>query len=310
LKLNKDWIWLYEHYPYNVPNGTYNVIRHEVTATVQFENAYPIPPLVQGIANGFSAANPNNGRCFMEVVNVTETEATVRTYVYEVVGSGGTVWLPTSPSDVRFHIAVMRDNFSKEVYLQNKVEGATKNYTALTTIAAGRKVTTEIPVGDYIINNGGKVSLHAGEAILLSDGFYAMPGSYLKTHIEPFFFCEHKASAPENRNNQEQTFVISDYTVEKTATEAIAEGDYYLKLYPNPSAGDVTIEYNLSRSELVEISLFDNFGKLVYQLKNRTPHEAGVYKITLTGVELQNGIYLCTLKTETGQKTEKLIIAR
>ena len=92
--------------------------------------------------------------------------------------------------------------------------------------------------------------------------------------------------------------------------EPITDRESYLKLYPNPSTGNVTIEYNLNKSELVEISLHDNFGKLVYSLKNRAPHDAGVYKITFNGVELPAGIYFCTLRTENGQKTEKLLIVR
>jgi hypothetical protein len=64
------------------------------------------------------------------------------------------------------------------------------------------------------------------------------------------------------------------------------------------------------QSESVEITLSDNLGKLVYKLKNRTPHDAGIYKITLNGVELNSGIYFCTLRTETEQRTEKLLIVK
>jgi len=312
LSIKNDWNY-YDTFPdfppYQVENGTYNVKRHEVTATVQFKNNYPLPPLVQGIANGFSDNTlQNDGRCFMEVVNVMETDATVRTYVYEVINPGHIKWIPTHPDSVRFHIAVMRDNLHNELFLQNEVEPTTKNYTAITTIAAGKNVTSEKPIGDYVIESGGSVGLQAGESITLADGFHAQAGSFFKTHIEPFFICDHKAPAPVKSGENELQYVISDYTVEKTGVDKVVRD--YMKIYPNPSAGEVTIEYNLSLSELVEITLHDNSGKLVYKLRNRTPHEAGVYKITFSGVELPNGFYLCTLKTETGQKTEKLIIAK
>jgi len=312
LTIVNDWLWPCWTHPYEVPNGIYNVRRHEVTATVQFEKDYPLPPLVQGIANGFSDILQNNGRCFMELENVTETEATLRTYVYEVINPGHIKWIPTHPDSVRFHMAVMRDNLHNELFLQNEVEATTKNYTAITTVAAGKNVTPVshgIQIGDYVIRSGGSVALHAGESITLTDGFHAQAGSFFKTHIEPFFICDYKAPAPAKSGGNEQQYVISNYSVEKTAVDEVVR-DYYLKIYPNPSAGEVTVEYNLSLSELVEITLHDNSGKLVYKLRNRAPHEAGVYKITFSGVELPNGIYLCTLKTETEQKTEKLIIAK
>jgi hypothetical protein len=186
----------------------------------------------------------------------------------------------------------------------------TKNYNVITQVEAGKNVTSELPVGDYIIQNGGKVSIHAGESIYLANGFSATPNSYFRAYIDPFFSCEYVASLPEKGGSNETSPVITDYSVEKTDQENILDRESYLKLYPNPSAGEVTIEYYLNRSELVEIALYDNFGKLVYKLKNRTPHDVGIYKITLNGVELPNGIYLCTLKTENEQKTEKLVIMK
>jgi hypothetical protein len=307
LSINNNWFWWgYSAYPYAVPNGRYTVKRYEINTTVTYN--YPIPSLVQGIANGFSADIENDGRCFMEVVNVSDTEATLRTYVYEVLTPGSNIeWIPAPPEEVRFHIAIMSDNLHTKHFLQNETVTTTKNYNALTNIAAGKNVTTEIPIGDYVIQSNGKVSLRAGETITLSDGFHAHAGSYLKALIEPLFICDYVA--PGKRSGNVQQYVINDYIVKQTET-TVMDKDYYLKLYPNPSAGEVTVEYNLNRSELVEITLHDNFGKLVYKLKNRTPHDAGVYKITLNGVELPNGIYFCTLKTETGQKTEKLMIAR
>ena len=135
-------------------------------------------------------------------------------------------------------------------------------------------------------------------------------GSYFRAYIDPFFNCDYVALAPEKGGSNETFPVILDYNVEKTDNENILDSKSYLKLYPNPSASEVTIEYALSRAESVEITLYDNFGKLVYKLKNRTQHDAGVYKITLNGVELPNGIYFCTLKTENEQRTEKLMIVK
>ena len=136
-------------------------------------------------------------------------------------------------------------------------------------------------------------------------------GSYFHAFIEPFFTCIYAATLTNAENDKEQFSVIQDYNVEKHDwDEIVPVKEPYLKLFPNPSSGDVSIEYNTNHSENVEITLRDSFGKPVYILKNRTPHDSGVYKITLTGVELPTGIYYCTLKTENHQKTEKLMIVR
>ncbi|MCL2290029.1 MAG: T9SS type A sorting domain-containing protein [Bacteroidetes bacterium] len=208
----------------------------------------------------------------------------------------------------------MHGNLYHKLYLQNHVETSTQNYSVITDIIAGKNVKPGETVGDYVIQSGANVVFHAGENIVFTDGFIAAEGSNFIAYVDPFFTCTHTTTAPPKGNNSEPVPVIESFSVEAinslNSEEPVTEKEYYLKLYPNPSTGNVTIEYNLSKSELVEISLHDNFGKLVYNLKNRTPHDAGVYKITFNGVELPTGIYFCTLRTENGQKTEKLMIVR
>jgi hypothetical protein len=295
--------------PYS-EDGNYLVKRYKVETTVSYD--YMLSPVIQGIANGLSADTNNNGEYYMGVVNYSETEATVKTYVYEV-SDASPYWLPCHPDSVRFHISVTCESASlhhDHLYLQNEMVNTTESYNVINHVAAGKNVTPELPTGNYMIQNGGKVSIHAGESVLLADGFTASEGSYFRAYIEPFFSCDYTAPAPAKGVNNEIFSVIGDYSVEKTDEENVWNREAYLKLYPNPSAGEVTIEYFLNRSDLVEIALYDNFGKLVYKLKNRTPHDAGVYKITLNGVDLPNGIYFCTLKTENEQKTEKLMMVR
>ena len=311
--------WTYESNSfcdnYNFQEGTHKVKRYEIRATVQYD--YTISPVIQGIANGFSDNTQLNRGCyFMDIVSYSETEATVRTYVYEKINpaTGATLgWIPTHPDEVRFNVHVTCDNLQYELLLQNHTETGTKTYNVITGIAAGKNVNSNEPVGNYTIISRANVSMHAGETILLADGFTASAGSFFHAYIEPFFTCTNTTTRGRGCDN-EYVYVIKDYSVEKSdvqnlETEALGN-ELYLKLYPNPSTGNVTVEYNLNSSAVVEITLHDNSGKPVYTLKNRTPHDAGVYKITLSGVELPAGIYYCTLKTEKEQKTEKLMIVR
>ncbi|MCL2168167.1 MAG: S8 family peptidase [Lentimicrobiaceae bacterium] len=302
--------------PNPVDDGIYLVNRHEIRATVSY--TYTLSPIVQGIANGFSSTtNTNNGRYFMEVVALSETEATVRTYFYEVIQTiSGTPqqWIPSHPDSVRFHISVMCDTFQHKLYLQNEIESGTKSYNVITHILAGKNVNPDEVFGNYTIQSKASVSLHAGEKIVLSDGFTASAGSHFHAYVDPFFICTYTAKTLTKGETDELTPVITDYSVEKKEFQSFEEtkitNELYLKLYPNPSNGDVTIEYSINETKVVEISLYDNFGKPFYILKNRAPHDSGVYKIMLTGVELPTGIYNCTLKTENNQKTEKLLILK
>ena len=60
----------------------------------------------------------------------------------------------------------------------------------------------------------------------------------------------------------------------------------------------------------MEITLHDNCGRPVYKLKNKSPHEAGIYQIRLSGIDLPSGTYYCVLQTNVTFKTEKVIITK
>ena len=83
-----------------------------------------------------------------------------------------------------------------------------------------------------------------------------------------------------------------------------------IKIYPNPVSDNVTIEYSINKSDIVEISIIDNFSKILYVLKNKTYHEKGDYRINLNGINLSNGIYQCVLKTDNFVISKKIVVLR
>lgn len=173
------------------------------------------------------------------------------------------------------------------------------------------------PTSWHTIESGQTAEYVAHESITLKPGFHAKAGSNFTARIEPCNSCTQFSKITVTENGEElevaQTMShaiekITDTQSEEKIDEKMMDNDFYLKLYPNPSAGDVTIEYTINKSEFVEILLHDNQGKLVYKLKNNSTHDSGVYQITLGGAELPAGIYYCTLQTENKRATEKLII--
>ncbi|WP_276359910.1 S8 family serine peptidase [Daejeonella sp. H1SJ63] len=91
--------------------GTYVVKRYEVTRAVTFPYSFCniAGAWGRGVGTtGYSVANPNYGEGFCEVVpgTLTNTSATLRTYVYEVFNVLGQSmgYYPATPSNVLLHI--------------------------------------------------------------------------------------------------------------------------------------------------------------------------------------------------------------
>lgn len=85
--------------------------------------------------------------------------------------------------------------------------------------------------------------------------------------------------------------------------------------YPNPFNPTTTIEYSVSKTGTVDLSVYDLKGRLVKVLDEGT-RETGVYTVAWDGTNMQgerlaSGVYFCRLKVE-GEKslTRKMVLIR
>jgi len=86
-----------------------------------------------------------------------------------------------------------------------------------------------------------------------------------------------------------------------------SETDKILKLYPVPSAGQVTVEFYLTTSSNIVIEIFDIQGrKIMYSDKGNFPAGQNILDFDISGVA--SGVYICTLLTETTLITKRILI--
>ncbi|MFZ1615771.1 MAG: T9SS type A sorting domain-containing protein, partial [Flavobacteriales bacterium] len=78
-------------------------------------------------------------------------------------------------------------------------------------------------------------------------------------------------------------------------------------LYPNPTAGDVLLEYTSEGDGQVEIAVMDAVGKTVYN--NSTLVAAGDNSIELALPELPNGLYLLRVVDGENSMVQRLVVA-
>ena len=93
-------------------DGVYIVKRHEVRKNVSFPMHFDHNVWGRGVGtNGLSAANPNFGMGYCDVVegSVSSNSATLRTYVYEVWSISGAWigWRPSTPQNVSLNYTVL-----------------------------------------------------------------------------------------------------------------------------------------------------------------------------------------------------------
>ncbi len=94
--------------------GVYSAIRYEVQKEITFPEDFIHIEGIWGrgaFSNGWSLENPNFGEGFCEIVpgSLTETGATLRTYVYKLYNISGSYvgYYPTTPSNATFAYTIL-----------------------------------------------------------------------------------------------------------------------------------------------------------------------------------------------------------
>ncbi len=102
------------------------------------------------------------------------------------------------------------------------------------------------------------------------------------------------------------------YTVEAIAANNDPGDDIVFKgLYPNPSAGAMSIEFDVDPSDEVEISIFNILGQLVWR-EYRVFNDSGPYAINWdgksnNGIRMPNGTYFVRLKSGSKMAGKKFV---
>ncbi len=79
-----------------------------------------------------------------------------------------------------------------------------------------------------------------------------------------------------------------------------------IRIFPNPAISFVTAKFDLPKAGEVELSIHDLDGRKVAMIK-KGHFSKGSHQVQLDATRLKPGIYFCTLKTNNGTSTQKIV---
>ncbi|MCC7224580.1 MAG: T9SS type A sorting domain-containing protein, partial [Chitinophagales bacterium] len=79
---------------------------------------------------------------------------------------------------------------------------------------------------------------------------------------------------------------------------------------PNPFSSSMNVQFYLEKEESITLVLYDLQGRLVKTIQSGTILAAGTHNISVNSGDLSNGVYICSLITETKQLNEKVVLVR
>ncbi|UPT68396.1 MAG: T9SS type A sorting domain-containing protein [Sphingobacteriales bacterium JAD_PAG50586_3] len=102
-----------------------------------------------------------------------------------------------------------------------------------------------------------------------------------------------------------QTVTSNTLTADLTGIEE--HNTIAVKVYPNPSAGSLTIETTMLSAGNIGLELRNILGQIVYSSNDKV--QSGLFRKTLA-LDLTNGLYFLTLQTNHSYTTKKIEIVK
>jgi len=200
----------------------------------------------------------------------------------------------TSVADTSLHdfsdtCFTIEENISPNILVQN-----TSIYSGENQCFDATNIITVAGDGNPVeVKSGGEANFIAGGKILLQPGFHAYSGSYCKAYITlTGDYCS---------TLQPVTLAASQEDDMNTIDEILEESVHEISLYPNPSTGNLTIDFH-GKETTAEIRLLNLQGSEMYRA---SCHQQLAKKINIS--KLPRGMYLVLIKTPEKMYTQKVI---
>ncbi|MEN2436669.1 S8/S53 family peptidase [Weeksellaceae bacterium A-14] len=143
-----------------------------------------------------------------------------------------------------------------------------------------------------------------------SIGFVAEQGSIFMAYIDADcnssdlnMVYHSQADRPAATDNPESTS-----TNPSTGNQDVKKQIENILIYPNPTKTEVNISYKVTSPSLINITILDLSGKVVYQQKSNEKFPMGTYQKRIQTDKLSQGTYMMVIETTDYRETKKIII--
>jgi hypothetical protein len=105
-------------------------------------------------------------------------------------------------------------------------------------------------------------------------------------------------------------YTTNNYTEEVEGNITTSPSEYQLfQNYPNPFNPVTTIKFDVPKTSLVKIKVYDVTGKLISELVNKQM-EAGSYGVNWNGSEYASGVYFYKIETKDFTKVMRMVLIK
>ncbi|NQW28916.1 MAG: T9SS type A sorting domain-containing protein [Ignavibacteria bacterium] len=114
--------------------------------------------------------------------------------------------------------------------------------------------------------------------------------------------------SPKNRRGTKQTIPINSVpSLQETRTKSASVTDS--KVFPNPTwEKGATLDYTLAQPNVITVNVFSLDGKVVQSIIQSSPRPAGNHQLPFVLTDVQPGMYMVVLTTQSGEQVVQRLI--
>ena len=109
----------------------------------------------------------------------------------------------------------------------------------------------------------------------------------------------------DNPRKENSNFSVNGKDITFTGLQE-ATSAYSLNIYPNPSNGQLFVEYSAQKSSVAQLEMIDMLGKVVYQKNMQLT--SGRHTIRLDELNLDSGVYFLKMTDENNDQFSKKVV--
>ncbi len=292
-------------------DGVYIVKRYDVRKTVSLNSSLLDKKVWGRGVNtvGFSAANPNYGMGWCDVVLTSSSSATLRTYVYYVYNILGQPigYFPSTPSNVKFEYTTLGYTLSAPSismsggYNANPTLTFSYNENVVDHFVLKKEYNFGSGWGSQYVNPA--TSPYTDQNVLITKFGGDVVARYSVKVVD----------ALGNESNYSNTVSTNGQSLWKNTTngnenETIKE--YALETnYPNPFNPTTKISYQIPKDGFVSLIVYNTLGQKVAKLVDQQ-QVIGKYTVNFDAANLPSGLYIYKLQAGEFSFVKKMMLTK
>ncbi|HAY32521.1 MAG TPA: T9SS type A sorting domain-containing protein [Ignavibacteria bacterium] len=237
------------------------------------------------------------------VITFLTTVSASSQLVFERIG-GDTTY---GNSDANYAYAYYKNNGSSPVNVRfNRTQDILPNPFWTSSICVGlcyAPFVHVVPDTSAISGPEPPVTIMPGEQDTMDITFYS-PNTGI-AHIKLRIYVDENPS-----EFIERDFILNVTSVGINNISSLAESYSLSQNYPNPFNPNTSIEFSITKSDMVTLKVFDILGNEVSSPVSNERLNAGSYKVDFNGNNLSSGIYYYTLSAGNFRETKKMMLVK